>query len=66
MSTDEISALQKEIAELTARLANADANNVKAGEYGLKLLEEKALLEGQMDEIQKELDTTREVIITND
>lgn len=66
MSTDEISALQKEIAELTARLANADANNVKAGEYGLKLLEEKALLESQMDEIQKELDTTREVIITND
>jgi chromosome segregation ATPase len=67
---DEISTLQKEIAELTTRLATADANNAKAGEYGLKLIEEKSLLEAQYDQLQRdydntkvELESTREVII---
>lgn len=59
MSADEIAALQKEISELTARLSTADANNVKAGEYGLKLIEEKGILESQFDELQKEYDNTK-------
>lgn len=59
MSADELSALRKEIAELTSRLTIADENNVKAGQYGLKLIEEKGILEAQFDELQKEYDNTK-------
>lgn len=60
MSVDDLTALQKEIADLTSRLATADANNVKAGELGLKLIEEKSQIEAQYDQLQRDYENTKE------
>jgi hypothetical protein len=59
MSAEDLSALQKEIADLTSRLTIADANNVKAGELGLKLIEEKSQIEAQYDQLQRDYDSIK-------
>ena len=51
--------LRAEIADLTRRLAAADAENTKAGEYGLRLIEEKAALEAQQEALARDYDATK-------
>lgn len=51
--------LRAEIVDLQSRLAAADREKAQAGELGLHLLQEKELLERQLEQLQAEYDTAR-------
>jgi chromosome segregation ATPase len=59
MAAKEIELLRAEIADLTQRLEAADSDKTKAGEYGLKLIEEKGILEGQLEQLSNEYETVK-------
>lgn len=55
----EVDLLRAEIADLQSRLSAADREKAQAGELGLQLLQEKELLERQLEQLQKEHDAAR-------
>uniref|UniRef100_A0A0M3HLZ4 HOOK domain-containing protein n=1 Tax=Ascaris lumbricoides TaxID=6252 RepID=A0A0M3HLZ4_ASCLU len=65
----ELEELRAEIARLSTALEEASAANIKAGEYGLQILDEKQQLEvklvqlqAQYDAAKAEVDATKKVI----